>query len=283
MKRVLLLNPPAEKLYIRDYYCSFSSKAGYYWPPQDLLVLSGILSQYYDVRVLDCIASGTGIKRGTSIILSYDIDIVIFTTGTTSLKEDLEFARKIKEKKNVIIIASSAIFRFIGYEVMKENSFLDAVITDFVDHDIINYIENDFNNINSIICRKNGAIFNNNIKSLYSNAFYIPIPRHDLFEFRKYRLPTCKRLPFTVTITSKGCPFSCRFCTAGAVGHRLRDLSNIIEEMLLIKNLGVNELLFLDPSLTANKGHILELCKRIIEENIDIIWSCNANVISVLE
>jgi hypothetical protein len=27
---VILLNPPGDKLYIRDYYCSFSSKASYY-------------------------------------------------------------------------------------------------------------------------------------------------------------------------------------------------------------------------------------------------------------
>ncbi len=41
--RVLLLNPPAPDWVIRDYYCSFPSKAKYYWPPQDLLGLSGLL------------------------------------------------------------------------------------------------------------------------------------------------------------------------------------------------------------------------------------------------
>lgn len=53
--RVLLLNPPGGKLYIRDYYCSFSSKASYYWPPQDLICLSGVLDERFEVGVVDAI------------------------------------------------------------------------------------------------------------------------------------------------------------------------------------------------------------------------------------
>jgi len=53
--KVLLLNPPGDKLYLRDEYCSAVSKADYYWPPIDLLVLSGILSDKYEVEVIDAI------------------------------------------------------------------------------------------------------------------------------------------------------------------------------------------------------------------------------------
>lgn len=42
--RVILLNPPAEKLYQRDNYNVSISKGDYYWPPIDLIFLSGILA-----------------------------------------------------------------------------------------------------------------------------------------------------------------------------------------------------------------------------------------------
>ena len=55
LDRVLLLNPPGEKLYQRDMYCSNISKGKYYWPAIDLLILSGILGQSYEVDVLDAV------------------------------------------------------------------------------------------------------------------------------------------------------------------------------------------------------------------------------------
>lgn len=35
MKKILLLNPPRTKNYIRDYYCSKTSKSGYSYTPVD--------------------------------------------------------------------------------------------------------------------------------------------------------------------------------------------------------------------------------------------------------
>ena len=53
MDKILLLNPPGDKLFQRDMYCSGVSKAHYYWPSIDMLVLSGILGQEYDLDILD--------------------------------------------------------------------------------------------------------------------------------------------------------------------------------------------------------------------------------------
>ena len=49
---ILLLNPPFTKKIQRDFLCSASSKAKYYWPPIDFVVLSGILKDY-NVTILD--------------------------------------------------------------------------------------------------------------------------------------------------------------------------------------------------------------------------------------
>ena len=42
--RVLLLNPPGERTYIRDYFCSKTTKSNYLFHPIDLVVLSGTLA-----------------------------------------------------------------------------------------------------------------------------------------------------------------------------------------------------------------------------------------------
>ena len=43
VKKVLLLNPPGDRLYIRDQFCSHVSKGTYYWQPLDLLMISARL------------------------------------------------------------------------------------------------------------------------------------------------------------------------------------------------------------------------------------------------
>ena len=102
MKSVLLLNPPGDKLYIRDYYCSFSSKADYYWPPQDLIVLSGILSEKYKVEVIDAIINKISKEKCLDKILNSDYKAIIFTTGTATMTSDMELMEKVKKGKKDI-------------------------------------------------------------------------------------------------------------------------------------------------------------------------------------
>jgi len=44
-----------DQLYARDKYCTSVSKAVYYWPQVDLILLSGILKNNFDIFVIDAI------------------------------------------------------------------------------------------------------------------------------------------------------------------------------------------------------------------------------------
>ena len=54
--KVLLLNPPGKRTYIRDYFCSKTTKSNYLFHPIDLVVLSGTIAAQHEVQALDCIA-----------------------------------------------------------------------------------------------------------------------------------------------------------------------------------------------------------------------------------
>ncbi|MFH0790273.1 MAG: hypothetical protein V2A64_01430, partial [Candidatus Omnitrophota bacterium] len=100
-KKIILLNPPAKGIFIRDYYCSFSSKADYYWPAQDLVILSGILSGSYDVVVIDAIGDKLSFKACRGQILAENFDAIIFATGTATLADDIKFIEMLKQKKSL--------------------------------------------------------------------------------------------------------------------------------------------------------------------------------------
>jgi len=57
VRKVLLLNPPGDRLYIRDQFCSHVSKGTYYWQPQDLLMLSA-RSEHVHNKIKPALAEG---------------------------------------------------------------------------------------------------------------------------------------------------------------------------------------------------------------------------------
>ncbi len=274
---VLLLNPPGDKLYIRDYYCSFSSKASYYWPPQDLLALSGLLDADFDVRVLDAIIP----KRTPEDVLAAAADpalrAVVFTTGTATLKGDLALMDKIRAARPDLKIAASAgIMKFIGRELLDRNVALDAVLLDFSDSGLAAWLAGTEPPLRGMIIRTPAGLVEGPLST--AREFSYPVPRHDLFPFRRYRLPIARRFPFTVVVTSLGCPYHCGFCTAGAFGYKVRAVDNVLEELKALTALGVREILFQDPTFTIATKRVVEICRGIIEAGLDLSWSCNADL-----
>lgn len=281
---VILLNPPGDKLYIRDYYCSFSSKADYYWPPQDLIYLSGILNEEYSVRVIDAIINRQTEDDVLSEIEDSGARALIFTTGTATMQSDLRLMERVKAKSDIKIIASAGILPFIGNEFLKRYEYVDALLLDFTSPDICVYIRSNEqldDPLQGLITRKNGQFIQSTEKLLLT--YTVPVPRHDLFDFKKYRIPIARRFPFTVVVTSLGCPHSCGFCTAGAYGYRTRDVDGVIEELRLLSRLGVKEILFQDPTFTINTNRVVELCSKMVENKFDFTWSCNADIKSFNE
>ncbi len=280
---LLLLNPPGDKLYIRDYYCSFSSKAAYYWPPQDLLVLSGILAERYEVEVLDAIADRVPEADCLERILSLSPKALVFTTGTATLKSDLELMRKVREARpGVRIIASAGILKWIGRELLERHPFVDAALLDFTEPGLLEYLaEGCRRPLRGMLCRRDGALVASDEKP--SPHFEIPVPRHELFPFRKFRIPIARKSPFSVVITSLGCPYRCGFCTAGAFGYRSRTVDNVLPELEHLAGLGVKEILFQDPTLSISTNRVIELCQKMIDRGLRFSWSCNADINSLNE
>jgi radical SAM superfamily enzyme YgiQ (UPF0313 family) len=281
-KSVLLLNPPGDKLYIRDYYCSFSSKADYYWPPQDLIYLSGLLDQEFSVQVVDAIVNRLSEDQVLDIVSDSEPVAIIFTTGTATMMSDIRLMERIKDDKDIRIIASAGILKFLGTDFLEKYPVLDASLLDFTEPNIIPYIQDETDSpLRGLVFRQNGRFMVSEEKP--AARFQVPVPRHDLFDFDKYRLPIARRFPFTVVVTSLGCPYSCGFCTAGAFGYRARDVDGVIAELEVLAGLGVKEILFQDPTFTINTNRVVEICQKVIEHNLDFTWSCNGDIKSLNE
>ncbi len=80
-------------------------------------------------------------------------------------------------------------------------------------------------------------------------------------------------------MTSRGCPFNCVFCSK-IFGQKVRwrSVENVIKELKHLKKLGAKEIRFWDETFTIDKDYVIKLCKRIIEEKINLPWTCYGHV-----
>jgi radical SAM superfamily enzyme YgiQ (UPF0313 family) len=276
--KILLLNPPGDKIYLRDYYCSKVSKAGYIYHPVDLLILSGILSEHHEVKVLDAMALRLGFDSTYRRIKSMDIDAVIFLTGAVSWEKDFALLRKIKSEKNVLTIGSGDILLDGGEEWLRKNDFLDAIILDFTMDSILYFLKGDYTRIPNMIVKNGGEIIHGEEVRNRGAIFEIPIPRRDFFPNRRYSFPLNRRIPFATVLTDYGCPFRCSFCVIGTLGYKSRPVNNIMAELDSLDRNGVREIYFDDQTFGALRPRAIEMCRRMIEQKFQFSWSCWSRV-----
>ena len=67
MLDILLLNPPGESKYLRDYYRSKTSKSDYSYTPVDFLFIGALLDKHCNLTFLDCVNQNISREQPLSI------------------------------------------------------------------------------------------------------------------------------------------------------------------------------------------------------------------------
>lgn len=99
-----------------------------------------------------------------------------------------------------------------------------------------------------------------------------------------YSLIDCRRYVFKYTrykrtinyFTGQGCPCNCGFCVVPAVykgAVYAKDNTTIINDLLHFKTeAAIDSVFFWDENFFLNKPKALELCKMIIDNNLNVFW-----------
>ena len=86
-----------------------------------------------------------------------------------------------------------------------------------------------------------------------------------------------KESPFAPIITTRGCPYSCTYCSAPITAGkkmRYRDPIKVVDEIEnLINNYGVKEIQIEDDNFTLRRSHAVGVCEEIIKRKIKVHWS----------
>ena len=82
--------------------------------------------------------------------------------------------------------------------------------------------------------------------------------------------------PYTIIITSRGCPYNCVFCSSCVVWGkkwRPRSAKNVVDEVeQVVKKFGIRQIDFSDDNMTLDRQRMMDICDLIIERRIKVEW-----------
>lgn len=80
----------------------------------------------------------------------------------------------------------------------------------------------------------------------------------------------------------RGCPFNCTYCSTSRFwgrNYRIKSVDRVINEIRHYQvKYGTNIFLFQHDLFTFNKKYVLGLCRRLIDEKLQIKWACYARL-----
>ena len=259
--RLLLLNLPGSRTYLRDYYCSKVSQADYLLPPTDLVMQSGFLDAAFDLYALDAIAEGLSPDEVLRCIAHDPPAIILYLAGAASWDEDEVFLRRLHaEHPPIRLIGTGDVFLEGDAHLWSALPHTEAALVDFTTPDLPRFLAGERAGLT-------GLIWPGSPPPIRSSArtYSIPPPRRDLFPHTRYRYPFC-RPGFAVVLTDFGCPYRCRFCVMPGLGYKQRPLLEIAAELHTMHATGVRDLLFLDQTFglpAARSRDLLDLVKPL--------------------
>lgn len=273
--KILLLNPPGSKLYIRDYFCSKVSQADYLHPPIDFVMLSGLLrGKGNKIYLIDSIAERLSRMQTLSKIGSISPDVVIMLVGSCSWLEDREFSKDLRTAFTGKLIGIGDICHEDGRQRLIENPQFDAFSTSFVSPSIKDYLSGHTENTSNMILKEdsNGG----DHLGRMVGEFSIGSPIHSLFQDRGYRYAFIRSSKFTTTLTEYGCPFVCSFCIIRKLGYAKRPIDEVVLELQDIGRCGIEEIFFLDQTFGMSRERLKEICRWT--KRLSLEWICFSRI-----
>jgi anaerobic magnesium-protoporphyrin IX monomethyl ester cyclase len=312
---ILLVNPPTPDggYWIRTQHrVGRRTRENMVWPQVSLAQMAALLHPTYKLKIIDANAERMGWPEFIKELDKYQ-PRYYFTQVTAPTLENDMYGCFLAKARGAKTIAFGTHVTPIPRESLRPFPSLDFVlvgepdltIRDLLDHldgridERPDFIRNlfekhdpqykpsiredgsvDMHGIKGVAWRNGDEIVINFPRPFISDLDDLPIPMHELLPLQKYRMPLIKG-PFTFIVSSRGCPAGCTYCikhVSYQYSARLRSPELIMEELWQLKKLGINNIHMYADLFTVNRDQVMDLCQRMIDEKINIKWTCNSRV-----
>ena len=224
----------------------------------------------HEVDCIDC--SVTNFDAKNVDYNKYDF-IGIQLHSVESLVDGIKFIKHVRKHTSAYIIVGGVVATMY-YKFISTNKEIDYIILNEGEYtfiELLNFIQEgkDVSEIAGLVINQKVPIVTKP-REMIDDINKLPIVDRSLFEWKKYKQWSI--------ITSRGCPYRCKFCTVPSFWkntYRQRSPENIFEEIrMLVEEYGADKIFILDDSFTANKRKTMSLLAMIKNYKYKFEWAC---------
>lgn len=269
----MLLNPPGQQTYIRDYYCSKLSRTGYTFPPIDLLHAGAqFAAQGWHCQAIDAIVEQLSIEQTLAAIKASRAKVVFTLVGAVSVDEDGEFLKGLRTRlPDLTLIGSGDVLREHGQKWI-EAGLLDAVALDFTTDAAVRFAGGQTDQLSDLIYRSGRTI--TTAPPSTGKTIQVGLPPHGLFKDLPYRFPFAARSPFASVLTDYGCPYRCSFCVMAQLTYHARPLDEVARELTSLQALGIREFSLWDQTFAISRPRAIQFLELLPDGHERFGWTC---------
>lgn len=203
-----------------------------------------------------------------------------------SFLQAIRYTQEIKKISQEIIVIWGGPHPTIAWDICLNKSKADIMVVgegELTLHESLKklLVGEPIDNVSGIAYRDNGDAKINPSRERILDLNSLPLPAYHLLpELNNYKT-RARRLPFMGIVTSRGCPFSCIYCSKDVFKNRItmRSPENIIEEIdRLVKDYQIRQIDILDDNFTADLGRIDKLCELIIKRDYKLYINLQSGI-----
>lgn len=191
-------------------------------------------------------------------------DVIIVKAALPTIEFDIDFAKRLKARyQNAKVVLGGHAAKLLHTWIHKNVTEIDEVALLPVE-DYVN------------------CLVNSTEELLHLDEF--PTPDYTLTKYEN-SLDAYGNMRVSLA-TSRGCSFHCQYCPYAAFygdSIEFRTIDHVMDDIHTILNLGIHGVVFRDQYFTAKRQRVVELCNRILSENIDMHWTCETRIESLDE
>ena len=244
---------------------------------------AALRAEGHEVEILDLLLARTTPEKIERRMASFRPELVGITSVTLNHHIASFIAEVVRKCDERVPIAMGG--PHVSFEI--EGSFLDLPALDFIGIgegeptmlELARALEGkmDLRDVRGLALRDGERIVRTAPRPLADDLDHLPTPARDLAPLARY-------LAFDAhasVVTSRGCPYSCAFCSAPAwTGRRVRyrTPSLCVDEIEDLARLGFSEIAIEDDSFTLNRRHMLAICAELVRRGTDARWNAFSRV-----
>jgi len=206
----------------------------------------------------------------------FSADLVAISAITSTAPQSYRLADQVRQSGAIAVMGGTHT-SFLPEEGLAHADFVVRGEGEFAFQELVDAIQSGqgFEKIQNLSYRVNGQVAHNPERPKIPNLDVNPIP--------DYTLITGWKPGGVISVaTSRGCPFSCTFCSVpGMYGHAFRthSIGRVLDELQVHK--GNYYTFFADDIFTANKKRVKELLRGMIARDLTPEWGAQVRTETV--